>query len=73
MEAKIVSKTLAFSTILIWLMAHYSSLHFKINFMFHSINPWRYSSDEPWPAEQPPLAVFPDCTTRYWVARGQHI
>jgi hypothetical protein len=20
--------------------------------------PWRYSSDEPWPAEQPPLAVF---------------
>jgi hypothetical protein len=23
-------------------------------------NPWRYSSDEPWPAEQPPLAVFPD-------------
>jgi hypothetical protein len=31
------------------------------------INPWRYSSDEPWPAEQPPLAVFPDCTRRYWV------
>jgi hypothetical protein len=29
-------------------------------------NPWRYSSDEPWPAEQPPLAVFPDCTRRYW-------
>jgi hypothetical protein len=28
---------------------------------------WRYSSDEPWPAEQPPLAVFPDCTRRYWV------
>jgi hypothetical protein len=27
-------------------------------------NPWRYSSDEPWPAEQPPLAVFPDCTRR---------
>jgi hypothetical protein len=25
-------------------------------------NPWRYSSDEPWPAEQPPLAVFADCT-----------
>jgi hypothetical protein len=24
-------------------------------------------SDEPWQAEQPPLAVFPDCTTRYWV------
>jgi hypothetical protein len=24
-------------------------------------------SDEPWPAEQPPLAVFPDCTRRYWV------
>jgi hypothetical protein len=23
-------------------------------------------SDEPWPAEQPPLAVFPDCTRRYW-------
>jgi hypothetical protein len=21
-------------------------------------NPWRYSSDEPWPAEQPPLAVL---------------
>jgi hypothetical protein len=32
---------------------------------FH--NPWRYSSDEPWPAERPPLAVFPDCTRRYWV------
>jgi hypothetical protein len=30
-------------------------------------NPWRYSSDEPWPAEQPPLAVFPDCIRRYWV------
>jgi hypothetical protein len=30
-------------------------------------NPWRYSSDEPWPAEQPPLAVFPDCTRQYWV------
>jgi hypothetical protein len=30
-------------------------------------NPWRYRSDEPWPAEQPPLAVFPDCTRRYWV------
>jgi hypothetical protein len=30
-------------------------------------NPWRYNSDEPWPAEQPPLAVFPDCTSRYWV------
>jgi hypothetical protein len=30
-------------------------------------NPWRYSSDEPWPAKQPPLAVFPDCTRRYWV------
>jgi hypothetical protein len=30
-------------------------------------NPWRYSSDEPWPAEQPPLSVFPDCTSRYWV------
>jgi hypothetical protein len=24
-------------------------------------------SDEPGPAERPPLAVFPDCTTRYWV------
>jgi hypothetical protein len=24
-------------------------------------------SDEPWPAEQPPLAVFPDGTRRYWV------
>jgi hypothetical protein len=24
-------------------------------------------SDEPWPAEQPPLAVFPDRTRRYWV------
>jgi hypothetical protein len=31
------------------------------------INPWRYSSDEPWPAEQPPLAVFPDCTRWYWI------
>jgi ATP-dependent DNA helicase PIF1 len=30
-------------------------------------NPRRDSSDEPWPAEQPPLAVFPDCTRRYWV------
>jgi glucan phosphorylase len=30
-------------------------------------NPWRYSSDEPWPAEQPQLAVFPDCNRRYWV------
>jgi hypothetical protein len=29
--------------------------------------PWRYSSDELWPAEQPPLAVFPYCTRRYWV------
>jgi hypothetical protein len=33
----------------------------------NKINPWRYSSDEPWPAEQPPLAVFPNCTRRYWV------
>jgi hypothetical protein len=33
----------------------------------NKINPWRYSSDEPWPAEQPPLAVFPDCTRWYWV------
>jgi hypothetical protein len=24
-------------------------------------------SDGPWPAEQPPLAVFPGCTRRYWV------
>jgi hypothetical protein len=24
-------------------------------------------SDEPWPAEQLPLAVFPDCTRQYWV------
>jgi hypothetical protein len=24
-------------------------------------------SDEHWPAEQPPLAVFPDCTRQYWV------
>jgi hypothetical protein len=24
-------------------------------------------SDEPLPAEQPPLAVFSDCTRRYWV------
>jgi hypothetical protein len=31
------------------------------------IFPWRYSSDEPWPAEQPPLAVFPHCTRQYWV------
>jgi hypothetical protein len=30
-------------------------------------NPWRYSSDEPWPAEQPPLAFVPDCTRQYWV------
>jgi hypothetical protein len=30
-------------------------------------NPWRYSSDETWPADQLPLAVFPDCTRRYWV------
>jgi hypothetical protein len=30
-------------------------------------NLWRCSSDEPWPAEQPPLAVFPDCTRWYWV------
>jgi hypothetical protein len=30
-------------------------------------NPRRYSSDEPWPAEQPPLALFPDCSRRYWV------
>jgi hypothetical protein len=30
-------------------------------------NPWRYSSDEPWPAEQPSLAVVPDCTRRDWV------
>jgi hypothetical protein len=22
-------------------------------------NKWRYSSDEPWPVEQPPVAVFP--------------
>jgi hypothetical protein len=33
----------------------------------HNNNPWRYSSDEPWPAEQPSLTVFPDCTRRYWV------
>jgi hypothetical protein len=38
-----------------------------LTFFFFCIYPWRYSSDEPWPAEQPPLAVFPDCTRRYWV------
>jgi hypothetical protein len=38
--------------------------HFLNNNIY---NPWRYSSDEPGPAEQPPLAVFPDCTRRYWV------
>jgi hypothetical protein len=37
------------------------------NHIKFKLNPWRYSSDEPWPAEQPPLAVFPDCTRRYWV------
>jgi hypothetical protein len=31
------------------------------NVLNNNNNPWRYSSDEPWPAEQPPLAVFPDC------------
>jgi len=36
-------------------------------YAYNNNNPWRYSSDEPWPAEQPPLAVFPDCTRRYWV------
>jgi hypothetical protein len=41
-----------------------SSKYIKIN---KKINPWRYSSDETWPYEQPPLAVFPDCTRRYWV------
>jgi hypothetical protein len=35
--------------------------------LYNIINPRRYSSDEPWPAEQPPLAVLPDCTWRYWV------
>jgi hypothetical protein len=35
--------------------------------LINNNNPWRYSSDEPWPAEQPPLAVFPDSTRRYWV------
>jgi hypothetical protein len=35
--------------------------------------PWRYSSEEPWPAEQPPLAVFPDCTRRTGLTCGQHI
>jgi hypothetical protein len=36
-------------------------------YTYNNINPRRYSSDEPWPAEQLPLAVFPDCTRRYWV------
>jgi hypothetical protein len=44
-------------------------LHASILNVFNNNNnnPWRYSSDEPGPDEQPPLAVFPDCTRRYWV------
>jgi hypothetical protein len=45
-------------------------LYALYNFLIYNNNnnnPLRYSSDEPWPAEQPPLAVFPDCTRRYWV------
>jgi hypothetical protein len=41
--------------------------HYRSRQMYIKKNPWRYSSDEPWPAEQPPLAVFPDYTRRYWV------
>jgi hypothetical protein len=26
-------------------------------------------SDEPWPAEQPPLAVFPDCTRKHVIVK----
>jgi hypothetical protein len=37
-------------------------------------NPWRYSSDEPWPAEQPPLAVFfPTAPDGIGLTCGQHI
>jgi hypothetical protein len=42
-------------------------LHNNNNNNSNNNNPWRYSSDEPWPAAQLPLAVFPDCTRRYWV------
>jgi hypothetical protein len=38
-----------------------------LNILRNYIYPWRYSSGEPLLAEQPPLAVFPDCTRRYWV------
>jgi hypothetical protein len=36
-------------------------------------NPWRYSSDEPWPAEQPPLASFPTAPDGTGLTCGQHI
>jgi hypothetical protein len=49
-----------------WLFHAYSLSAFAIQVQQND-DPWRYSSDEPWPAEQPPLAVFPDCTKRYWV------
>jgi hypothetical protein len=35
----------------------YSYISYLCNEILY--NPWRYSSGEPWPAEQPPLAVFP--------------
>jgi hypothetical protein len=46
----------------------YKNCHCSVSIISNNNNnPWSYSSDEPWPAEQPPLAVFPDCTRRYWV------
>jgi hypothetical protein len=38
-----------------------------LTIIYNNKNRRRYSSDEPWPAEQPPLAVFPSSTRRYWV------
>jgi hypothetical protein len=44
-------------------------LQHKLNILANNNNnnPFRYGYGETWPAEQPPLAVFPDCTKRYWV------
>jgi hypothetical protein len=49
------------------LLQNYSHYRHNNNNNNNNNNPRRYSSDEPWPAEQPPLAVFPDCTRQYWV------
>jgi hypothetical protein len=54
-------------TLYMWLHVEAITLNERLIYMLIIINRGDTGSDEPCPSEQPPLAVFPDCTRRYWV------